>query len=297
MKLTQLMYFHSVCRHNNITKAAAELHVSQPSVSQAIKELEAEFGLPLFIRQNKGLYLTEEGRFFWERAQNILEAAERLTSDMLELGNRQQGLTVAVPPVIGAYLFPEVSRRFRQSHPELELIVTDCSYNEAFNALENDAADFAAVFAEAGQEIRSYESLDLLSTELYCCASKSHPLAGAGRLSLERLAGVPLIMLKDGSFQTAIFKRKFRALGIEPRIALYSSQLYTIANKLTEGEAGAFLIREMSHFHPEIAAVPLDEPIRLDLRLLWKRSRPLKRSQRLFIEQMKSLDFQREFRL
>ena len=64
MKLSQLEYFQTICKHCNLTRAAEELHVSQPSLTHVIHDLEQEFGLTLFLRQNKGLVLTEEGRQF-----------------------------------------------------------------------------------------------------------------------------------------------------------------------------------------------------------------------------------------
>lgn len=62
MKFIQLKYFQTVCKYNNLTRAAKELHISQPGLTHVIHELEQEFGLTLFLRQNKGLILTEQGK-------------------------------------------------------------------------------------------------------------------------------------------------------------------------------------------------------------------------------------------
>ena len=72
MKLHQLQYFCAACRSGNITRAAAELHVSQPSISMAIRELENEFGVLLLQRNNKGFEITREGTYFYERATVLL---------------------------------------------------------------------------------------------------------------------------------------------------------------------------------------------------------------------------------
>lgn len=73
MKLSQLKYFQVVCKHNNLTRAAEELHISQPGLTHVIQEMEQEFGLTLFLRRNKGLVLTEEGRKFLEEANLLLQ--------------------------------------------------------------------------------------------------------------------------------------------------------------------------------------------------------------------------------
>ena len=67
MKISQLRYFMTVCRYNNITKAAEELYVSQPAISSSIKDLETEFGVKLFYRQNNKLLLTDEGEYFLDK--------------------------------------------------------------------------------------------------------------------------------------------------------------------------------------------------------------------------------------
>ena len=76
MKLHQLQYFCAACRYGNITKAADELHVSQPSISMAIRDLEREFGLSLIQRTNRGFSVTKEGAYFYEKAEILLEQAE-----------------------------------------------------------------------------------------------------------------------------------------------------------------------------------------------------------------------------
>ena len=76
MTLVQLKYFQTVCKYNNITRASNELHISQPSLSNAIKDLEKEFGISLFYRFSKGLVLTEEGSLFLEETNHLLEHAD-----------------------------------------------------------------------------------------------------------------------------------------------------------------------------------------------------------------------------
>ena len=93
MKLHQLQYFCAACRNGNITRAAAELHVSQPSISMAIRELENEFGILLLQRNNKGFEITREGTYFYERATVLLEQADELNQMMCDMGIRESGLT------------------------------------------------------------------------------------------------------------------------------------------------------------------------------------------------------------
>ena len=85
MKLTQLEYFCVAARYHNITKAAKELFVTQPSISNAIKALEEEFGVNLFFRNNNKLTLTPEGEIFYKSAEELLAHADSVESEFHEL--------------------------------------------------------------------------------------------------------------------------------------------------------------------------------------------------------------------
>ncbi len=78
MKLTQLHYFVTVCRYGSIARAVDVLHISQPSISAVIRELEYEFGVNLFIREGKTLVLTHEGQILFEQAEDLLKHAEKI---------------------------------------------------------------------------------------------------------------------------------------------------------------------------------------------------------------------------
>lgn len=98
MKLHQLQYFQEVCTQNSITKAAESLHISQPAVSNAIKELEEEFHLKLFKRVNKKLILTKEGAYFLLEVEELLNKSDALTEKMRRLGDRKSIVRLGLPP-------------------------------------------------------------------------------------------------------------------------------------------------------------------------------------------------------
>lgn len=95
MDIRQIEYFSEVAKHLSFTKAASTLHVSQPSISKAIQNLEAELGVPLFYRSSKQLELTDAGRAVLVNAQHVLEAFKNLRSeltDIMELKKDKFGL-------------------------------------------------------------------------------------------------------------------------------------------------------------------------------------------------------------
>ncbi|MCD7906409.1 MAG: LysR family transcriptional regulator, partial [Clostridium sp.] len=106
MKINQMEYFAQVCRLGSITGAARELHVSQPSVTAAIHELERELSVSLFSRRNNKLYLTEEGDFVLDRVTEILRDVERLARDLKGVVGTKHLIRLGVQLQIGACLLP-----------------------------------------------------------------------------------------------------------------------------------------------------------------------------------------------
>mgnify|MGYP002795929216 CR=1 FL=1 len=108
MKFTQLKYFQTVCKYNNLTRAAEELHISQPGLTHVIHELEQEFDLTLFLRQNKGLILTKKGQQFLNETNLLLEQVDSFVSRMKLLGQVNQGIQFGLSPASATLFFPPI---------------------------------------------------------------------------------------------------------------------------------------------------------------------------------------------
>ena len=120
MKLTQLEYFCVAARYHNITKAANELFVTQPSVSNAIKSLEEEFGVNLFYRHNNKLTLTPEGEKFYKSAEELLAHADAVTSEFYELRKQATPIRIGIPPMLGTIYLPDMYLSLREEFPEVD---------------------------------------------------------------------------------------------------------------------------------------------------------------------------------
>ena len=122
MEMHQLTYFESVSRHLHFTRAAAELNVAQPSVSQQIRKLEAELGAPLFHRMKRHVALTEAGKTFLPHARAVLQRLEEARLEVQELSGMQKGtLAVGAPPSVGTHLLPRALASFSRRHPGIAL--------------------------------------------------------------------------------------------------------------------------------------------------------------------------------
>lgn len=269
MKYLQMVYFREVCRHNNITKASKALFVSQPAISSSIKELEVEFGVKLFHRNNNKLILTPEGEFFYAQVQEILDSLEKLEEKMKDLGNNHNRIKIGVPPMIGIFLFPAIFTSFKESHPKIEIEIMESGSLEIRHYVMEDLVDLAIGIID--QEMKSQFHVEpIVETELVFCVSKNHHLHAVKEIDFDMLKDESIILMKTDSFQNPKIKERFAEIGITPNVLLYSSQFFTIKKFLEYGKAGAFVFKEIAEMDPDLVAIPMKHPIKTSIGMIWK---------------------------
>lgn len=269
MKYLQMLYFREVCRCNNITKASKTLFVSQPAISSAIKELEHEFGVQLFHRNNNKLVLTPEGAFFYDQVQSILDSTDKLQEKMKDLGNNHNKIKIGVPPMIGIFLFPKIFNSFKSKYPKIQFEILESGSLEIRHYVMDDLVDLAIGIID--DEMTSQFHVEkIYETELVFCVSKNHHLAKHSHIAFEMLKDESIILMKTDSFQNPKIKERFSSLGITPNILLYSSQLYTIKKFLEYGNCGAFVFKEVADMDPDLIPIPFDRPIQTTIGMIWK---------------------------
>ena len=118
LRLNQLRYFCEVCDAGSVTRAANNLHITQPSISAAIKTLESTYALALFYREKNRLILTKEGEFLYERAKVLLEQTDDLDAKLRGLGMQRHPIRIGVSPMISTFLFlPILHQIHLPKHP------------------------------------------------------------------------------------------------------------------------------------------------------------------------------------
>ena len=282
LTLTQMLYFREVCERHGVTAAAEAAHVSQPTVSNAIRELEREFRVSLFTRYNKQLLPTEEGAYFYSRACGILDAAAELEGAMRDFGGHARRLRIGVPPMVGTFLFPDMLAGFRAFRPDAQVEIQEYGSVRTLELLEDGTLDLAVVAVDDASAERFF-SLPLLESQMVFCVCKGHPLAERDRVSLPELAAEPLVLMKNDTYHARAVLRRFQDGGLSPRILLRTEQLYTIQQYILRGEAGGFLLREVAAMDAELCGIPLDPPMPIRIRLLWDQNRQIPNSVAQFL--------------
>ncbi len=265
-----MRYFQKVCEYNNFTRAAQALYVSQPAISANIKELEKEFNVKLFSRKNNKIIMTEEGEILFEKVNGILKQIDDLVDQMQSLTSNQT-INVGVPPMIGEIIFPHIFYEFREFYPKLNLNIVECGSKQLLDLVKDDEIDVG--FGIVGENIDEHlETYEIFKTQLVFAVNREHSMANFSNVNFPALENESLIVMKDDSYQHRKIKNIFANIGLEPKIVLYSNQLNTIKKILSNGDAGAFIIKEIAENDSELIGIPLEEPIDLDIRLIWKKS-------------------------
>ncbi len=228
MELHQLTYFEAVARHLHFTRAAAELNVAQPSVSQQIRKLETELGATLFDRTRRGVALTDAGRLFLPRARAVLEQVDLARAEVHELSSLRRGtLRVGAPPSIGTHVFPGVLATFSRRYPGIALVFREGGSLTLTQRLVEGELDLAVVIQPIHHP--ALEMVPLLDERLCLAVPGGHRLAGHDAVELAALRDEPFVMLREGVYdlrdQTLAACRR---AGFEPRIALDGSEMDSV---------------------------------------------------------------------
>lgn len=216
--LSQLRTFQTVARLNSFSRAAQELHLTQPAVSAQIGALESALRIRLFERNGKTITLTEPGRIALAGAQDIGARLAQMRRELDELGEVLAGrLQIGASMVAGVYFLPEVLARFRDLYPEAELSLKVAPGRQIIDQIQRNELDVALVGEVAGSIDSHVAFKPILQDELIVVAPPDHPLAEAGVIQLDALAELPFVLPESHSASGESIYDQLRAAGITLR--------------------------------------------------------------------------------
>ena len=274
MEFRQLEYFCTISELENFTRTAEVLHVSQPSVTKAIKALEAELGVKLIDRSQKRASLTEEGRVFLLHAQRIMQDAETARKDMLRFRrDTHETLRFGLPPMVEAYLFPDFFTRFRRSFPDVTLDIQEFADSEEVKGRADlGELDFGVILG--GAEETGHE-LCILQDNMSVCLHPDHPLATKKELSFQELAGEKFIMQQPRTYQYREVYSRCNKAGFVPDVLLCTSQLKTIKQLVANSEGISILPDFVTSAETIFVRRPLLPELEVRVSLYWGEHRSL----------------------
>lgn len=218
MTLDQMEVFLAVAEHLHFTRAAESLHLTQSSVSAAIQNVEAEYGVKLFDRIGRHIEITQAGRLLQEEAKKILDQVALTERGLRELNNLQRGeLKIGSSINIGNYWLPEKIYQFKRQYPGITI---NCTLENAEAIAEGTASgafDLGLVTTEIKTALQQCLFQEVISTNrLQIVVGRSHPWFGRSKIDLDDLVKTEWIMREPGSGAQQVFEQTLRNWGIDP---------------------------------------------------------------------------------
>ena len=238
VQMHQLRYMVTVAEERQFTRAAARLHVAQPSVSSAVAALENELGAPLFHRARNEVVLTGAGEAFLPWARQVLADCEAGAAAVRDLLGLHRGrLSIGATPSLTTNLLPPVLVAFHSQHPGLELTVHEAGSQDLVRRLEEGEIDLAVVILPVDRPW--VETSALMEEELVLAVCDDHPLGSRRSIRVGELEGVPLVMFKDGYDLRETTLEACRRAGFAPVLAMSGLEMDGALALAGAGVAGA----------------------------------------------------------
>ncbi len=290
MKLLQLRYFYTACQYNNITEASRALFVSQPAITNAIRDLEEEFGVTLLQRLNRGVQLTEEGEFFLSRITELLKHADQVNEMMKDRGQKRKLIRLGVPPMIGTCLFPDIYKAFKLLYPEIQIDTREHGSRDLLKLLDRDYLDLV-ILPTNEIPVSDYNIINFSNAETVFCVSNSHSLADKKKVTVDDCLTQPLVLFHSGFYHTTLVNKIFRERGAEPNVIHTSTQLETIIQFIRKDIACGFLFDEVVNNSSGVRGISFDPPISIQVGLVCKKNHQMFTAMIDFIQFIKAGDF------
>lgn len=256
MELRQLKYFRKACELQNFSEAARQLHISQSTLSQQIKQLEEELDVLLFDRVGKRIIPTEAGLAFMPYAQKAIQDAEngkQIIRDLkgIEMGTLHVGATFSLSPLLISAL-----NEFARVYPKIRLDIHFGTSEELMELLADNELDFVLSFKPSGM-FEEFERIPLFTSRLRFVVHQSHPLAGLSSITLKKLSDTPLILPAEGFATRKKIDRFCRENGLTLNTGIEINDVHTIIHTLRGGLWGTILTEAALNGEQGLVQIPI----------------------------------------
>lgn len=289
MELRTLKYFLIVAREENITKAATLLHVTQPTLSRQLMQLEEELGVKLFKRSNHSIILTDEGMLLKRRAQEIVSLAEKTEREFFHEGEQLSGeIAIGSGELHSVDFLSNMLATFQKEHPLVRYEIYSGNADSIKERIEKGLLDLGLLLEPV--DIGKYEFARIPVREQWCVlAREDGPLPAKGTVTPEDLADMPLLMSIRTLVQNELanwFGEHYDRLNITATFNL----LYNAAIMVKNGIGTALCLKLDSEL-PGLRFIPLSPNLTAGSVLVWKKNQTLSPTTTAFIEYAKKCIF------
>lgn len=288
----QLRCFEAAARLQSVTRAARELHVTQPTVSVQLRELAQAVGEPLFEAAGRGIRLTQAGEVLQATVAEIRACWQRFEARMGELHGLARGRLRIAAVTTAEYFVPDLVGPFAAAHPGVEIELAVENRDRVVKRLEAGVDDLAVMMLPPAH--LPLHSVPFLDNPLVIVAPANHPLAGR-RVRATSLAGERWLMREPGSGTRTVAEDHFAGLGLQPRAAMSLGSNEAIKHAVAAGLGIAVLSElavtaELAQVPPRIVALRVGGfPLRRRWYLVWRKDLPQTAAARQLVDYLRAL--------
>ena len=290
MELRTLRYFLAAAQEGNTTTAADVLHVTQPTLSRQMMDLEKELGTTLMLRGKNGLTLTDDGMLFRQRAEEIVELANRLEQTFAEKNTEVSGMiSIGAPETVGSRLFAKMIKGFSEKYPLVQFTLYNETADNIKDRLDKGLVDVGLLLEPIDME--KYDFVRLSQKDTWGVLLRDdHPLAGRSSISSDEIVEYPLMLPLREKIRGEILnwlKREEKDLKIPLRYTLLSNAALLVE----EGLGCAFCMDGALAIHssPHLRFVPIHPQRTTCSVLVWKKNRLFSSAASLFLQEINML--------
>lgn len=260
IELRHLRYFLAAAESSHFTRAAAQVHVTQPTLSHQIRQLEGQLNLRLFDRIGRRIKLTAAGELLLPHARRVFRELEEAQSALGELHGLKRGqLKVGIMQTVNACVIPEIVSRFSAAHPGVRITCDEMAVEDVEAGLESGKLDLGISFLPAA--LATLEGERLFTEDLVLVVRPDHPLARQRTVKVKALARVPLVLLSRKYCTRQLIDHTFAEAKTRPEVRVEMSSIESILSTIRESGLPSILpMLALCQRDKRLVAVPLTEP-------------------------------------
>ena len=291
MELRTLEYFLAVAENGSISAAATALHLSQPTLSRQLKELEQTFGKTLLIRGNKNTTLTEDGLLLQKRAKEILTLAEKTTKELQRPAHQDIAGDVWIGggESEGMEVIAKVAKKLKQSHPKITINIISANASDTLERLEKGLIDFAIGIGPVDQN--KYDSLWLpgISHKAGILMPKTSPLAHKKIITPADIKDKPLITPRNSQTRRRLaewLKIPWEDLNVAATFNLIYNATFLVKEGLGYAISWDKLINTTGDY--PLCFIPLSPAIEIPINIAYKHDQVFSRAGQKFLDEIRT---------
>jgi DNA-binding transcriptional LysR family regulator len=263
--LPRLRILLAVMESGSVSAAADELHLSPSGVSQQLKKLETEVGIPLLQRHARGMHPTEAGHILAAHARRALRELDAARSDLDEIAGLKRGqLDLGTFPTVASSFLPIAIRAFKQRYPAIQLRVHSARRDTLIRLLEEGTVALSLLWDFPWDRITNdkLRLRKLFDDPMVLVVAHDHPLVDAGEVGMRALAEEEWILRADDHPVVEVMRRASSRAGFQPKVAFYAND-YAEAQAMVSVGLGVALIPRtaMANQHPNVRVIPLGKAV------------------------------------